>query len=84
MSEDRNLEPRLHSLCVLQGGEGGAEDFWGDLECFLEQDKEDLPKILTDGEGLQFFSPLIKKEALFLGFFYIKKGFTTLCLKKVS
>ena len=43
----------------------------GGISNFLERDKEGLPKFLTDegGEERFFFLHLVKKEALFCGFF---------------
>lgn len=89
MSEDTNLEPSLHSLCIPQGG--WAEDFWADLKLFfLERHKGGFAKILDrrgGGGGVAiFFLTYLKRKHYFLEFFFYHKKaiLITLCLKKVS
>ena len=82
MSEDTNLEPMVYRR-------GGGEKIFGGMSNFFwKGTRGDLQKFLTDegGEGgCNFFLLLLKKEALFLDFFLIKKAIPiTLCSKKVS
>ena len=72
MSEDTNLEPMVYRRGV-EGG--GAEDFWGDLKFFLKREKGGFAKIFDRRrrEGCNFFSPLIKKGSIILGFFFLSK-----------
>ena len=74
MSEDTNLEPSLHSLCIPQGGLGrgflgGSQIiFFGKAQGGICQN---FGQTRGGGGGGNIFSPFFKKETLFFGIFFL-------------